>query len=264
MAGARACRRPRQTNQTSEITDLRPIFTLMNLALFYAPELEPQQTSFTLDEPTSKHCIQVLRMTNGHQLMLTNGRGLQAWCSITDNNRKRATVSIDQTQIHPAPAQSIHVAMAFTKNASRNEWFLEKATEIGIQFITPVLCKRSEKDKINADRWTNILVSAMLQSQQFYLPVLSEAVKFEKFITQPLPDQRLVAHCLPEEKTLLQQAAQKSKDTVILIGPEGDFTEEEVKLALAQQFKPVSLGHTRLRTETAGMVAVTLLNALHA
>ena len=236
----------------------------MNLALFYAPNLEPHDTSFALDEPTSKHCIQVLRMTIGEQLMLTNGRGLQAWCSITGDNRKKATVAIDRTILHPAPNPAIQVAMAFTKNTSRNEWFLEKATEIGISRITPLLCKRSEKDKINLDRWTGILISAMLQSQQFYLPLLDETVKFEKFVAQSLPAQRLVAHCLPDEKVLLQQAARKSEDSVILIGPDGDFTAEEVKLALAQQFQAVSLGHTRLRTETAGMVAVTLLNAINA
>lgn len=234
----------------------------MDLPVFYAPDLRTDAATYTMNEDTSKHCIQVLRHEKGDKVLLADGRGHKFTTAITDDNRKKCVVKILATDTIPAPERALRIAIAFTKNASRIEWFLEKAAEIGIQTIIPLVSQRTEKDKIKAERLQSILVSAMLQSQQFYLPELQEPQAFDKLVKQNKDAQQLIAHCLPEQKSPLQQVMQPGKDTLILIGPEGDFTPEEIKLALDQGFVPVSLGNTRLRTETAGMVAVTLMNTV--
>ncbi len=231
------------------------------MSVFYAPEIQLDATAYTMNEDTSKYCIQVLRHEKGDEVMLADGRGHKFSAVITDDNRKKCVVKIQSYETVPAPARALRIAISFTKNASRIEWFLEKAAEIGIQTIIPLLSQRTEKEKIKPERLQNILVSAMLQSQQFYLPELQEPQAFDKLVKNNKDPQRFIAHCLPEQKTPLQQVMQAGKDTIILIGPEGDFTPEEIKLALEEGFVPVSLGDTRLRTETAGMVAVTLMNA---
>ncbi|WP_142683916.1 16S rRNA (uracil(1498)-N(3))-methyltransferase [Chitinophaga polysaccharea] len=231
------------------------------MSVFYAPEIQPDATAYTMNEDTSKYCIQVLRHEKGDEVILADGRGHKFTAVITDDNRKKCVVKILSYEMVPVPARALRIAISFTKNASRIEWFLEKATEIGIQTIIPLVTQRTEKEKIKPERLQNILVSAMLQSQQFYLPELQEPQAFDKLVKNNKDPQRFVAHCLPEQKTPLQQVMQPGKDTIILIGPEGDFTSEEIKLALEEGFVPVSLGDTRLRTETAGMVAVTLMNA---
>ncbi|KAA2240818.1 16S rRNA (uracil(1498)-N(3))-methyltransferase [Chitinophaga agrisoli] len=231
----------------------------MELPVFYAKGLSPEAASYTMDEPTSKHCVQVLRRENGQQVLLANGIGQKFTAVITDDNRKRCTVQIQQQETVPAPTPQLHIAIAFTKNASRMEWFLEKATEIGIQSIIPLITHRTEKEKFKTERLENILVSAMLQSQQYYLPQLAAPTAFEQLVQQHQAVQRFIAHCLPDQKTPLQEVMLPGKDTLLLIGPEGDFTPEEVVAALAKGFQPVSLGNTRLRTETAGMVGAVLM-----
>lgn len=230
----------------------------MDLPLFYAKDIMPGAATYTMDEPTSKHCIMVLRKQKGEQVLLADGRGNKFTAVIADDNRKKCVLQVTACENVPASTPAIRIAICFTKNASRIEWFLEKATEIGIQEIIPVLSHRSETEKFKAERLQNILVSAMMQSQQYYLPVLEAPVAFDKVVQQNKDGQRFIAHCLPESKTHLWQAMQPGKDTLVLIGPEGDFTPEEIALALAQGFQPVSLGDTRLRTETAGMVAATM------
>ncbi|NSL88732.1 16S rRNA (uracil(1498)-N(3))-methyltransferase [Chitinophaga sp. Mgbs1] len=232
----------------------------MEQSLFYAPDIQPDAAAYTMNEDTSKYCIQVLRHEKGDSVLLADGRGHRFTAVITDDNRKRCSVSIRQREQMPAPSPALRIAISFTKNASRIEWFLEKATEIGIQTIIPLVSQRTEKEKIKAERLQNILVAAMLQSKQFYLPDLQEPQPFEKVVNSNDP-QKLIAHCLPEQKRELHQHMQPGKDTLILIGPEGDFTPEEIQQALAKGFEPVTLGNTRLRTETAGLVAVTLMNA---
>ncbi|SEW26093.1 16S rRNA (uracil(1498)-N(3))-methyltransferase [Chitinophaga arvensicola] len=234
----------------------------MDLPVFFAPDLLTDAPAYTMNEDTSKYCIQVLRHEKGDKVLLADGRGHKFTTEITDDNRKKCVVKILSVETMPAPERSLRIAIAFTKNASRIEWFLEKATEIGIQTIIPLVSQRTEKEKIKAERLQNILVSAMLQSQQFYLPELQEPQAFDKLVKNNRDAQRLIAHCLPEQKSPLQETMQPGKDTLILIGPEGDFTPDEIKLALEQGFIPVSLGNTRLRTETAGMVAVTLMNTI--
>ncbi|WP_212001967.1 16S rRNA (uracil(1498)-N(3))-methyltransferase [Chitinophaga sp. HK235] len=233
----------------------------MDLPIFYAPDIVEGATAYTMNEDTSKYCIQVLRHENGDTVLLADGRGHRYSTVITDDNRKRCSVKITHTETLPAPAPALRIAIAFTKNTSRIEWFLEKATEIGIQTIIPLVSQRTEKEKVKAERLQNILVSAMLQSQQFYLPQLQEPQPFDKVVKNAADPQKLIAHCLPEQKKELQHHMQPGKDTLLLIGPEGDFTPEEIQLALEQGFEPVSLGKNRLRTETAGIVAVTLMNA---
>lgn len=234
------------------------------LPYFYHPSLDEQQKVFTLDEPTSKHCIQVLRMQEGEALLLTNGRGLKVRATIVAADRKRCGVKAEEREQVPARPYAFALGIAFTKNKSRNEWLLEKVTEMGIEAVFPLVTTRSEKEKFNAERYNSILVAAMLQSQQCHLPVLHEPLAMKK-IADILPDyrHRLIAHCLDTEKRIAISALLTTADsTLVLIGPEGDFTKDEVTLCLDNGFSPVSLGSNRLRTETAGLYACTVFNAL--
>ena len=216
-----------------------------------------------LDEDTSKHIVQVLRMKNGEQLQLTNGKGDVFTCEITDNNRKRCAVKILQTTNSKPQTANISIAISLIKNNSRFEWFLEKATEIGVSEIIPLICTRTEKTAFKPDRLKSILISAMLQSQQCWLPVLHEPVKFDKLVVASRHQQKFIAHCIDEEKRRLADLNSQSLNSkIILVGPEGDFTQEEVDLTLQHHFSAVTLGETRLRTETAGMVAAVLLKMI--
>jgi 16S rRNA (uracil1498-N3)-methyltransferase len=234
----------------------------MALPFFYSEALKPGTNEFVLNEDTSKHVVQVLRMQIGQQLNLTDGRGNIFNASIIDDHKKRCTVMILSEEYQESPGKKITIAISPVKNSSRYEWFLEKATEIGVQEIIPLICHRTEKQHIRMERLRGILVSAMLQSQQCWLPVLQEPVKFEDLVMGPFENgNKYIAHCLPEgNKESLHLQISKSSNQLILIGPEGDFTTEEINLALKNNFMPVALGNTRLRTETAGIVAVTLLN----
>jgi 16S rRNA (uracil1498-N3)-methyltransferase len=232
----------------------------MALPFFYTEE-SIVQDNLVLNEDTSKHVVQVLRMQNDEQLQLTDGKGNLFTAAITDNNRKRCTVKILQTVNTQRSAPNISIAVSLLKNSSRFEWFLEKATEIGVTEIIPLLCTRTEKQNFRHDRMKGILVSAMLQSQQTWLPVLHEAIKFDNLVMKQFGNaQRFIAHCEDEaNKIQLNHQIIKSSNRLILIGPEGDFTKEEIGLALKNDFIPVTLGNTRLRTETAGIVAAALL-----
>lgn len=234
----------------------------MELPVFYAKDLTSGQDFYTMDEPTSKYCIQVLRNEKGDKVLLADGKGTRYEAVITDDHRKKCVVQISAQTAVPAPAPRLRIAIAFTKNTSRMEWFLEKAVEIGITDIIPLLTQRTEKEKLKAERLENILVSAMLQSKQWYLPVLTEPQPFEKAVAT-LASQKLIAHCLPDEKKHLLDTMAPGKDTLLLIGPEGDFTPEEINIALEKGCLPVSLGDTRLRTETAGVVGSTLMAAVN-
>ena len=247
----------------------------MGLPFFYIESIDPESPSIFLNEETSKHIVQVLRMQNDEQLQLTDGKGNLFTAEITDNDRKNCTVAIVQTSHLLPPTHNITIAVSLIKNSSRFEWFLEKATEIGVTTILPLICVRTEKQHFRYERMKNILVSAMLQSRQCWLPVLFEPVAFEeiwqsfesetlaKFQTLPklgAYQQKFIAHCLDEDKGELTEMINGDLSTkIILIGPEGDFTKEEVGMAIRHHFIPVALGKTRLRTETAGVVAASLL-----
>jgi 16S rRNA (uracil1498-N3)-methyltransferase len=250
----------------------------MSLPSFYIPSYNAGQQELTLDEDNSRHVIQVLRMKPGDLVQLTDGRGHLLEGTITDAHKKQCRVAVREVLTIPPPSSAVTIAISPLKNASRYEWFLEKATEIGVSAIIPLICERTERQSIRADRLRNILVSAMLQSQQAWLPALPDPQSFAQLIAQaddPVPNQRaadpastgartnLIAHCLeaPRATATLAEVVRRrpGNQTLILIGPEGDFSLKEVELALAAGYLPVSLGRNRLRTETAGVVAATLL-----
>lgn len=231
----------------------------MTLPFFYISDYSGE-SNITLDEDTSRHIVQVLRMGKGEKLNLTDGKGKLLTCEITDAHKRRCTVNVIQQRELPPPARHISIAISLLKNANRFEWFLEKVTEIGVSEIIPLICERTEKEKFRMDRMQNILVSAMLQSQQCWLPVLHEPDRFDDLVMREFGNaEKFIAHCANGDKyQLINQPI--NQPTCILIGPEGDFTSQEIELALQNGFKPVSLGETRLRTETAGVVAVALLS----
>jgi 16S rRNA (uracil1498-N3)-methyltransferase len=228
----------------------------MNLPFFFVESLNDKR--IVLDEDTSKHMINVLRMEKGEEVLLTDGKGKKAKASIVDDNRKKCIVQISSMTTEEERKNKVVIGISLIKNSSRFEWFLEKATEIGVSEIFPLLCGRTEKEKFRFDRMQNILISAMLQSQQCWLPILHEPTEFEKAIHLSF-EQKFIAHCEETNKHTLSQQITHSNSRLVIIGPEGDFTHEEIESAIKNNFVPVSLGNTRLRTETAGMVAATLL-----
>lgn len=238
----------------------------MNLPLFYISDIVAGRPEIELDEDTSKHVVNVLRMKKGEQLHLTDGKGFLLLTSIADDHKKRCRVKVLNEQFIPQSGRKTSIAISLLKNASRFEWFLEKATELGITEIIPVLCDRTEKQHFRFDRMQNILVSAMLQSQQAWLPVLHQPIGFGQLLKQEdIIDytQKFIAHCMPGSKQSLAALVNDSLPSqIILIGPEGDFSPEEVTFATEHFFIPVTLGDTRLRTETAGIVAAVLLKAI--
>jgi 16S rRNA (uracil1498-N3)-methyltransferase len=236
----------------------------MALPYFYISFYDPGSPGLVLDEDNSRHIVQVLRMKTGEQLQLTDGKGALLTGEIIDDHKKKCRVAIRSVNNTPPPANPVSIAISPLKNASRFEWFLEKATEIGVSTLIPLLCERTERTTIRLDRLHNILVSAMLQSQQSWLPILTEPTPLPKLLQSAEAGNRFIAHCLdsPAATTSLAAALNghgPGLPSSILIGPEGDFSPAEIKLALSADFKPVTLGLNRLRTETAGIVAATLL-----
>ncbi|MET0464876.1 MAG: RsmE family RNA methyltransferase, partial [Chitinophagaceae bacterium] len=219
--------------------------------------------TIVLDEDNSRHVVQVLRMMNGEKLNLTDGKGHLITTTISDNHKKHCTVEVETVQQIPPIERKTVIAISLLKNTNRFEWFLEKATELGVSEIVPLIGTRTEKEKFRHDRLQQILVSAMLQSQQSWLPVLQEPVGYEALFSLDNVKNisyKFIAHCDEQHKTpLVNELAAANGSRIILIGPEGDFTTDEINLALSNQFKPVMLGDTRLRAETAGVVAASLL-----
>lgn len=231
----------------------------MSLPFFFQSDLHLQPDVFILNEDSSKHIIQVLRMKNGEMLQLTDGSGLTVIAEIVDDHKKKCTVRKTKVQTIPPVLKKISIAISPIKNNSRFEWFLEKSTEIGVTEIIPVICSRTEKQHFRHDRMNNILISAMLQSRQTYLPKLYEPKAFSSVISSNECQLKLIAHCNEDAGKQTLNISGNNSSVLILIGPEGDFTNEEVALATSNNFLPVSLGTNRLRTETAGVVATTLL-----
>jgi 16S rRNA (uracil1498-N3)-methyltransferase len=233
----------------------------MTLPFFYIKDILPETKMLVLNEETSKHVVQVLRMQNGEQLNLTDGKGNLLTTEITDNHKKNCVVKIVSSDHQLPTSNKISIAISLLKNANRFEWFLEKAAELGVNEIIPLLCSRTERAHFRSDRMKGILISAMLQSQQCWLPVLQEPVQFYDFVIEEDDDRnKFVAHCEEESKQpLMGSVIEPFIDKLILIGPEGDFTKEEIAHSIINNFIPVSLGNTRLRAETAGIVAATLL-----
>lgn len=234
----------------------------MSLPYFYLKEYDPLQNEIILDEDTSKHISAVLRMKKGDALNLTDGKGNLITSEITNAHKKHCTVVVKSKIQIPKSKITVTIAISLIKNSSRFEWFLEKAAEIGINEIIPLLCERTEKEKFRFERMQGILVSAMIQSQQAWLPVLSEPRLFKSVTGQSQHDQKFIAHCADGDKGNLADLLNSNLSSqIILIGPEGDFTHAEIEWATKHQFTAVSLGEARLRTETAGIVAAALLRA---
>lgn len=225
------------------------------MQLFYNPTINETQTSFVFDKEESKHIIKVLRKKESDILHVTNGLGFLFTTEITIASDNKCTVKIVSFEKQEAPKFRLHLAVAPTKMNERYEWFLEKATEIGVQEITPIICDHSERKVIKTDRFQKILESAMKQSLHYYLPKLNEPILFKDFIKTQKSGQLFIAHCEETTKKSLKNELKTNEDATILIGPEGDFSVKEIQQAIAANFNPVSLGATRLRTETAAIVA---------
>lgn len=221
--------------------------------LFYAPDI---LSDLALPDEEAQHCVRVLRMQEGDELMITDGKGSFYHAVLTVVSQKRCMVKIiSSQQQEPLWNGRLHLAMAPTKNMDRNEWLAEKATEIGFNELTFLNCRYSERKVIKVDRIHKIVVAAMKQSQKANLPKLNEMTDFAKFVRQDFEGQKFIAHCYEGDKTLLKDAIIPGRGALILIGPEGDFSEEEVARAINCGFIPISLGRSRLRTETAALVA---------
>ncbi|HOK60298.1 MAG TPA: 16S rRNA (uracil(1498)-N(3))-methyltransferase [Tenuifilum sp.] len=233
------------------------------MQIFYAPQIEGDE--YRLPEDESKHCIRVLRMQQGDELYLTDGCGNLHTARIADENPKRCLVQIVSTQHEYGKRPfNLHIAIAPTKNIERFEWFLEKATEIGVDTITPLLCERSERKDIKVERLQKIVISAMKQSVKAYLPIINSIQPLRNFVKYThQADLKAIAHCNSWDLTPFQQVIHRGRSVLVLIGPEGDFTPTEVNLALNSGFTGVSLSTSRLRTETAGVVACHTANLIN-
>ena len=225
------------------------------MQLFYNPHLIANDASFTFDKEESRHIVKVLRKKEGDTVNITNGDGILFIAEVTFANEKKCEVKILKTDFFEPMPYYLHLAVAPTKMNDRYEWFLEKATEIGIHEITPIICEHSERTVIKTERFEKILQSAMKQSVQYYMPKLNEAVSYKDFINEQRDSTLYIAHCEETDKKLLKNEIKPKKKITILIGPEGDFSPKEIQLAISKGYIPVSLGNTRLRTETAAVVA---------
>lgn len=229
------------------------------MQLFYAPDITPPL--HTLSEEESKHCVRVLRLAAGDELHLTDGRGNLYRCRVTDPNPKRCTVEAVETFAeYGKMPYGITLAVAPTKNIERFEWFLEKATEVGVTRIVPVECDRSERRIIKYDRELRVITSAVKQSLKAYHPALDDMTPLRRLIAAPFEGSKFIAHCEENasERLYLASEIRKNENILILIGPEGDFSPEEINFALENGFRPVTLGTQRLRTETAAVTAAVM------
>ena len=229
----------------------------MALPFFYVSQYNNDEL-LLLNEDTSRHVVQVLRMKKGERMQLTDGKGALLTAAIVDDHKKICTVAIKEKVFQASNERSISIGISLLKNVARFEWFLEKATEIGVTEIVPLKCDRTEKQHFRLDRMNNILIAAMLQSQQTWLPFLQEPTSFREAVLKSSSINKLIAHCEEVPKHAISDFA-GNVSAQILIGPEGDFSHEEIELAMAHRYLPVTLGQTRLRAETAGVVAATLL-----
>jgi 16S rRNA (uracil1498-N3)-methyltransferase len=260
---------PSTLNPQPSTLNPQPSTQIFELNLFYAPDIT--LPNYTLTEEESKHAIRVLRLVKGDLVELIDGAGGLYKAIINDPNPKRCTLTITEThkEFGKRPFH-LHIAIAPTKSSDRMEWFLEKATEIGLDELTPLQCDHSERTVLKTERLQKIAVSAIKQSLKAYLPKLNEMTAFKTFVKQPFEGQKFIAHCMPIAQCIpgkntiknhLVKLYKPNQNALILIGPEGDFSAEEIKLAIHNGFQEISLGTARLRTETAALVACTLINS---
>ncbi|WP_430468054.1 16S rRNA (uracil(1498)-N(3))-methyltransferase [Winogradskyella ouciana] len=225
------------------------------MQLFYNPNISENDSLFSFDKDESRHIVKVLRKKVGDQLHITNGKGWLFEAELISADAKHCYVDITSKSLQPKRNFHLHLAVAPTKMNDRYEWFLEKATEIGIEEITPIICDNSERKVVKLERFERIIQSAMKQSLQCYLPKLNAPMSFQDFVNQEFSGQKFIAHCEETDKKSLKSELKTDEDCILLIGPEGDFSVKEIEMALAANYIPVTLGDTRLRTETAAITA---------
>ncbi|TKC13002.1 16S rRNA (uracil(1498)-N(3))-methyltransferase [Pedobacter polaris] len=230
--------------------------------VFYTPDINSDQ--YILNEEESRHCSKVLRLNVNDIIHLIDGKGGLYQAQINDVSKKHVHLQIITKQFEYGKRNHhLHIAIAPTKNIDRLEWFLEKATEIGIDEITPIICDRSERKIVKEERLEKVITSAVKQSLTAYHPKLNEAVSYTDFLKQNFLGEKLIAHCMDGEKSYINQQVDIHQSYLILIGPEGDFSPIELDLALHNGYKPVTLGNTRLRTETAALAACFEVNYIN-
>lgn len=225
------------------------------MQLFYNPDILENTIQFTFNKEESRHIVKVLRKSIGDTLHITNGKGWLFNAEVVIPDIKKCMVTIVSKTLQPKRNYSLHLAVAPTKMNDRYEWFLEKATEIGIDTITPIICDHSERKIIKTERFEKILQSATKQSLNCFMPKLKAAISFKDFIEQDFNSNLFIAHCEETDKKSLKNQLKPNTDITILIGPEGDFSVKEIESAIKNKFIPVTMGNTRLRTETAAIVA---------
>lgn len=236
----------------------------MKMQLFYNSDIALETEQITFDKIESRHIVRVLRKKENDILKITNGKGVLFDAKIIIANDKKCLAEIIHSELKQKPwGYYLHIAIAPTKNNDRLEWFLEKATEIGIDEITPIICQNSERKVVKLERLEKIVQSAMKQSLKFTLPKLNPPLKLDQFIAQKIDGNLCIAHCEDTQKNLLKSTLNSTEKTTILIGPEGDFSPEEIKKCLANGYTPISLGASRLRTETAALVAVNTVSFMN-
>ena len=225
------------------------------MQLFYNSELDQTTKTFNFSKDESRHIVKVLRKSTGDILMITNGIGWTFEAEVVIPNHNKCVVNILNSKYEPPKDYSVHLVVCPTKMNDRYEWFLEKATEIGVTVITPIISHNSERKIVKTERFEKIIQSAMKQSLHPYLPSLEAAVTFSEFIKKPQEGKTFIAHCDKGEKLKFKNQVEPGKSITILIGPEGDFSNQEIATAMENNYIPVSLGNSRLRTETAAIVA---------
>ncbi len=227
------------------------------MQLFYNPTIESSTQHFVFSKEESRHIVKVLRKKEGDLLKITNGKGGLFEVEITIASPNKCKAQLVKSDTYDAPQLQIHLAVAPTKMNERYEWFLEKATEIGVTSVTPIFCEHSERKVVKVERMKRIVESAAKQSLRYHFPVLKDPMSFKDFVTMHQSGNTLIAHCEDEQKQSLKQYLQSSDEQsyILMIGPEGDFSPQEIEFALQNHYIPISLGETRLRTETAAVVA---------
>lgn len=233
------------------------------MQLFYCPDINPNQI-YTLGKEESQHCVKVLRLKEGDKIHLTDGLGNLYEAEIIEASPKACGISVIKTQAEFNKRDYyLHVAIAPTKNIARIEWFLEKATEIGIDEITPIVCEHSEREIVKQERLEKIIVSAMKQSLKTYLPRLNPTTPLLQLIENAKEKHKYIGYCFPEDRKKIIDIYKPKESVLIVIGPEGDFSEREVEEAIKNNFQKITLGKERLRTETAGLYVVNTIHILN-
>ena len=226
------------------------------MQLFYNPNITETDIEVIFDKEESRHITKVLRKNEGDLLHITNGKGFLFDAALSSTHPKNCIATIKTAKKLPALPYHLHLAVAPTKSNDRYEWFLEKATEIGVSEITPIICEHSERKAVKLDRFEKIIQSAMKQSLKTYLPKLNSPMYFKEFLaSKPAEELKFIAHCEESKKSLLKAVINTKKSMLILIGPEGDFSNREIHQAISEKYIPISLGISRLRTETAALTA---------